>query len=181
MQEGVCVIPQFTFECGAALDHMRVGYTTHGSCNSRRDNAILVTHGTSANRHTFDPYIGPGRAFDTERYYVVAVDAIGGGASSSPRDGLGVDFPRHTIRDMVRAQHHLVSHELNLPGLLATGGYSMGAFQALCRDPLGDGTHGAEPGRRGVEGASLCRGKDSRVSFAVVAYVRSLQSGPPRP
>ncbi len=115
-------------------------------------------------------------AHDEER-----LDAIGGGASSSPRVGLGVDFPRHTIRDMVRAQHHLVSHELNLPGLLATGGYSMGAFQALCRDPLGDGTHGAEPGRRGVEGASLCRGKDFRVSFAVVAYVRSLQLGPPRP
>ena len=65
-------------------------------------------------------------AHDEER-----LDAIGGGASSSPRDGLGVDFPRYTIRDMVRAQHHLVSHELNLPGLLATGGSSMGAFQAL--------------------------------------------------
>lgn len=131
MQEAVHVIPEFTFECGAELRDMKVGYVTHGALNVRRDNAILVTHGTSANRHTFDCYIGPGRAFDTERYFVIAVDAIGGGTSSSPADGFGIDFPRYTIRDMVRAQHDLVSRGLNLPGVLATGGSSMGAFQAL--------------------------------------------------
>lgn len=131
MQEAVHLIPEFTFESGATLQQMKVGYATHGALNGRKDNAVLVTHGTSANRHTFDPYIGPGRAFDTSRYFVIAVDAIGGGASSSPRDGLGIDFPRYSIRDMVRAQHHLVTRGLRLPGLLATGGSSMGAFQAL--------------------------------------------------
>ena len=131
MQEAVHVIPEFTFECGATLQDMKVGYATHGALNDRRDNAVLVTHGTSANRHTFDLYIGPGRAFDTEKYFVIAVDAIGGGTSSSPKDGLGIDFPRYTIRDMVRAQHHLAASALKLRGLLAIGGSSMGAFQAL--------------------------------------------------
>jgi homoserine O-acetyltransferase len=131
MLEAVHVIPEFTFECGATMESLRVGYCTHGTLNKRRDNAIIVTHGTSANRHTFDPYIGTGRAFDTDRYFVIAVDAIGGGTSSSPKDGLGIEFPRYTIRDMARAQYHLVTKGLDLPGLLATGGSSMGAFQAL--------------------------------------------------
>ena len=131
MREAVHIIPEFTFECGETLKEMKVGYVTHGALNQRKDNAVLVTHGTSANRHTFDVYIGPGRAFDTDRYFVIAVDAIGGGTSSSPKDGLGIDFPRYSIRDMVKAQHDLVVKGLNLPGILATGGSSMGAFQAL--------------------------------------------------
>ena len=131
MQEAVHIIPDFAFESGASLKDMKVGYATHGALNPRRDNAILVTHGTSANRHTFDPYIGPGKAFDTNKYFIISVDAIGGGTSSSPKDGLGVDFPRYSIRDMVKAQHDLVTKGLNLSGILATGGSSMGAFQAL--------------------------------------------------
>ncbi len=131
MQEAIHVIAQFQFENGATLKDLQVGYVTHGALNARKDNAILVTHGTSANRHTFDPYIGPGKAFDTRRYFVIAVDAIGGGTSSSPKDGLGVDFPRYTIRDMVKAQLELITHGLGLSGILATGGSSMGAFQAL--------------------------------------------------
>ena len=131
MREAIHTIADFSFECGDKLKNMRVGYATHGSLNAQKTNAILVTHGTSANRHTFDVYIGPGKAFDTDRYFVVAVDAIGGGTSSSPKDGLGTGFPRYTIRDMVKAQHHLVTEGLNLPGLVAVGGSSMGAFQAL--------------------------------------------------
>ena len=131
MREAVHVIPEFAFECGATLKKMKVGYATHGTLNERKDNAILVTHGTSANRHTFDPYIGPGKAFDTSKYFVISVDAIGGGTSSSPKDGLGIDFPRYSIRDMVRAQHDLATKGLNLPRIVATGGSSMGAFQAL--------------------------------------------------
>ena len=131
MQEAIHNIPNFSFECGEKLKDMRVGYATHGSLNAQKSNAILVTHGTSANRHTFDVYIGPGKAFDTDKYFVICVDAIGGDTSSSPKDGLGIDFPRYTIRDMVKAQHHLVTEGLNLPGLVAVGGSSMGAFQSL--------------------------------------------------
>ena len=61
-------IEGFTFESGATLEVMQVGYDTHGTLSEARDNAILITHGTSGDRHGYDDYIGPGLAFDTERY-----------------------------------------------------------------------------------------------------------------
>ena len=106
--EGVHTIPEFTFESGKKLASMKVGYVTHGTLNADKSNAILVTHGTSGNRLGYNIYIGPGKAFDTQKYFVIAVDAIGGGNSSSPQNtGLGIDFPRYTIRDMVKAFEHL--------------------------------------------------------------------------
>lgn len=130
-QESVHVIPEFTFESGARLADMRVGYATHGALSPAKDNAILITHGTSGNRNGYNLFIGAGKALDTDKYFIITVDAIGGGNSSSPKDGLGIKFPQYTIRDMVRAQHHLITGGLSLPGLLAVGGPSMGAFQAL--------------------------------------------------
>ena len=130
-RHGVHVVPRFTFERGASLDALEVAYTTYGALSTTRDNAILVTHGTSGTRDSYRAFIGPGRALDTDRYLIVTVDAIGGGGSSAPSGGLGLDFPRYTIRDMVRGQHDLVANGLGLAGLLAVGGPSMGSFQAL--------------------------------------------------
>lgn len=130
-QEGIHVIPEFTFESGVKFQNMKVGYVTQGTLNSAKNNAILITHGTSGNQNSYNIFIGPGKAFDTDRYFVIAVDAIGGGNSSSPKDGLGIKFPLYTIRDMVHAQHDLVTKGLGLTGLLALGGPSMGSFQAV--------------------------------------------------
>jgi homoserine O-acetyltransferase len=121
----------FEFENGSVLPELRVAYETHGNLDPGRDNAILLVHGTSGDRHAFDPVIGPGRTFDTNKYFVITVDAIGGGESSSPKDGLGQDFPRYTIRDMMAAQHALVTHGLELSTLRAVGGSSMGSFVSL--------------------------------------------------
>ena len=82
--EAVHNIPEFTFESGKKLKDMKVGYITHGTLNANKSNAILVTHGTSGNRLGYNIYIGPNKAFDTNKYFVIAVDAIGGGNSSSP-------------------------------------------------------------------------------------------------
>ena len=121
----------FEFENGSVLPELRVAYETHGNLDPGRDNAILLVHGGSGNRHAFDPIIGPGKTFDTDKYFVITVDAIGGGASSSPKDGLGQDFPRYTIRDMMAAQHALVTRGLELATLRAVGGTSMGSFVSL--------------------------------------------------
>jgi homoserine O-acetyltransferase len=121
----------FEFENGSVLPELRVAYETHGSLNPGHDNAILLVHGTSGNRHAFDTVIGPGKTFDTDKYFVITVDAIGGGDSSSPKDGLGQDFPRYTIRDMMAAQHALVTRGLELTTLRAVGGSSMGSFVSL--------------------------------------------------
>ena len=129
--EGVHSIPQFGFESGETLRDLRVGYVTHGELNVARDNAILIPPGTGNTRHSADGYIGPGKAFDTRRYFVIAVDGIGAGASSRPHDGLRGRFPRYSVRDMVRAEHALLTHGLGITRLAAVAGASMGAFQAL--------------------------------------------------
>ena len=121
----------FEFENGSVLPELRVAYETQGKLNAGRDNAIFLVHGTMGDRHAFDSTIGPGKTFDTEKNFVITVDAIGGGDSSSPKDGLGQDFPRYTIRDMMAAQHALVSRGLELSTLRAVGGSSMGAFVSL--------------------------------------------------
>jgi homoserine O-acetyltransferase/O-succinyltransferase len=127
----VYTIPEFTFENGESLQNMKVGYSTHGTLDADRSNAVLITHGTSQNRNVYNLFIGPGKALDTDEYFIVAVDAIGGGLSSQPKDGLGVEFPDYTVRDMVHAQHELVTRHLGIERLHAVGGPSMGAFQAL--------------------------------------------------
>jgi homoserine O-acetyltransferase/O-succinyltransferase len=125
------MIYDFQFENGSVLPELRVAYETKGKLNAGRDNAILLVHGTSGDRHAFDPIIGPGKTFDTDKNFVITVDAIGGGDSSSPKDGLGQDFPRYTIRDMVTAQHALVTRGLELATLRAVGGVAMGSFVSL--------------------------------------------------
>src|ERR1700752_4670935 len=121
----------FEFENGSVLPELRVAYETHGNLDPGRDNAILLVHGTSGDRHAFDSVIGPGKTCDTNKYFVITADAIGGGESSSPKDGLGQDFPRYTIRDMMAAQHALVTRGLELATLRAVGGSSMGSFASL--------------------------------------------------
>lgn len=131
--EGVFTIPEFVFDSGERLRGLKIGYVTHGALNKSKDNVILLVPGTSNTRHSADGYIGSGKAFDTDRYFIVAVDAIGGGTSSQPADGLGADFPQYTVRDMVRAQHDLMRNAFGLgpAPLKAVAGGSMGAFQAL--------------------------------------------------
>lgn len=129
--EQVHTIPEFVFENGARLRDMRVGYATWGRLNARRDNAILLLPGTSGGRLWATSYIGAGKAFDPDKHFLIGVDPIGGGNSAKPADGAGPDFPRFTIRDMVRAQHHLVTQGLGLTRLLAAGGPSMGSFQGV--------------------------------------------------
>ena len=126
-QEGVFTIPSFAFENGGKMIDMKVGYATHGVLNAAKENVLLVVPGTSGTRHSHDGYIGPGKAFDTNKHFVIAVDAIGGGTSSQPKDGLGGDFPRYTIRDMVKAQHELITKGFGLTRVKAVAGASMGS------------------------------------------------------
>ena len=130
-QEGVYTIPSYTFEAGDQLENVKVGYVTFGRLNEAKSNAVLLLPGTSSGRHWADDYIGPGKMYDTDKYFFVGVDAIGGGNSSQPGDGLGLSFPRYTIRDMVRTQYELVTKGLGLQSLHAVAGPSMGSFQGL--------------------------------------------------
>jgi homoserine O-acetyltransferase len=129
--EAVYPLGHFGFENGGEIPDMKVGYVTRGTLNSAKSNAILVVPGTSGNRHSYDSHIGPGKTFDTDKYFVIGADPIGGGTSSQPKDGLGIAFPRYTIRDMVRAQYEMVTTGLGISHLLAVAGGSMGSFQTV--------------------------------------------------
>ncbi|MET4575412.1 alpha/beta fold hydrolase [Ottowia thiooxydans] len=132
MREETHDIGPFAFEGGGRLESLRIGYAMHGELNATRDNLLLVLPGTANTRHSADGYIGPGKAFDTHRYCVVAVDAIGAGTSSKPSDGLRGAFPHYNIRDMVRAQAAFVTGAFGPTTRIAcVAGASMGAFQAL--------------------------------------------------
>ena len=131
--EGQFEIDNFRFESGETLEHLRIGFVRFGRLNASADNLLLVLPGTSNTRTSSIEHIGPGRAYDTERYCVVCTDAIGGGTSSSAADGLGWGFPRYTVRDLVHAQVQLARQGLGLGDtpIAVLAGASMGAFQTL--------------------------------------------------
>lgn len=129
-QEGSHAIGPFEFESGEQLSQLRLGFVTHGRLDADGGNAVLLLPGTTNTRHSADGYIGPGKAFDPDRSFIIAFEAIGAGTSSKPSDGLGERFPRYNIRDLVRAQHRTVCEHFGL-AKVAVAGASMGAFQAL--------------------------------------------------
>lgn len=124
-------IYDFQLQDGTVMPELRIAYETHGKLSSARDNAIVLLHDALEDHHAFDALIGPGKTFDTNRYFVIAADAIGGGESSVPSDGAGQDFPRYTIGDMMAAEYALVARGLGLSRLRAVIGRSMGASIAL--------------------------------------------------
>lgn len=138
-------------DSGETLGPITLAYETYGRLNQERSNAILILHALSGDAHAagyhtpqdtkpgwWDDCIGPGKAFDTNRFFVICSNVIGGcqgstGPSSiNPATGkpYGLSFPVITIGDMVRAQRHLIDH-LGIDKLLAVAGGSMGGMQVL--------------------------------------------------
>jgi len=137
-------------DCGRALSPVTVAYMTHGTLNADRSNAILICHAltgdqfvASANPVTGKPgwwisLVGPGKPIDTDRFFVICANVIGGcmgstgPADTDPATGkpYGLSFPLITIRDMVRAQKMLVD-ALGIEKLFAVVGGSMGGMQVL--------------------------------------------------
>jgi homoserine O-acetyltransferase len=128
---------EFEFEGGGKIANLRMSYVTRGKLNAARDNAILFQHGFAANHHLFDHMIGPGRPLDTDKYFIISVDALGATQttfehSTSPTNsGLKMKFPFYNGRDMVRAQYRLITEVLRIPHLLASTGISSGADHSL--------------------------------------------------
>jgi homoserine O-acetyltransferase len=137
-------------ESGRMLGPVTLAYETYGLLNADRSNAILVCHALSGDAHAagfhadedapgwWDAMIGPGKAFDTEQYFVICANVIGGckgstgPASSNPKTGkpYALDFPMITITDMVNAQRHLIDY-LEIGKIFCVVGGSMGGMQVL--------------------------------------------------
>lgn len=129
------VIEQFRTESGVTLPRARVSYGTYGHLNAARDNAVLLPSHYMAAHHGYEWLIGPGKALDTTRLFLVATELFGNGHSSSPSNTPepwhGPRFPVVTIRDNVNAVKQLLTDDLHITHLRAVIGFSMGAQQAF--------------------------------------------------
>ncbi len=141
---------EMPLEFGGQLGPLTLAYETYGELNSDKSNAILVLHALSADAHAagfheedkspgwWDAMIGPGKAFDTDKYFVICSNVIGGCKGSTgpyslnPASGrpYALNFPGITIADMVNAQRYLIDY-LGVDKLLCVAGGSMGGMQVL--------------------------------------------------
>ena len=138
IQHGDFFISDFAFHSGEVLPELRLHYRTLGE--PRRDaqgsvrNAVLILHGTTGSGQQFlresfaGELFGPGQLLDAGRHYIILPDGIGHGGSSKPSDGMRMRFPRYGYRDMVRAQHLLLTDGLGIDHLHIVMGTSMGGM-----------------------------------------------------
>src|SRR5688572_30111720 len=138
-------------KCGAVIDEYELVYETYGTLNSARSNAVLVCHALNASHHVagvsahdaadvgwWDNMIGPGKPLDTNRFYVIGVNNLGGchgstgPTSINPKTGKpwGGAFPVVTVEDWVATQARLADH-LGIRQFAAVMGGSLGAMQSL--------------------------------------------------
>ena len=141
---------ELELESGEKFGPITLAYETYGKLNSDKSNAILILHALTGDAHAagfhlgdkdpgwWDNMIGPGKAFDTEHYFIICSNVLGGckgstgPVSTNPITGrpYGLQFPVITIKDMVNAQRHLIDY-LGIDKLLTVVGGSMGGMQAL--------------------------------------------------
>ncbi|MBF0099265.1 MAG: homoserine O-acetyltransferase [Magnetococcales bacterium] len=137
-------------DCGKTLNEYRLAYQAYGQLNPQGDNAILVCHALTGDQYAaeinpvtnrpawFSHMVGPGKPADTNRYYVICSNVLGGCMGSTGPGSINpetnkiwaIDFPTITISDMVRAQANLLAY-LGIKRLFAVIGGSMGGMQAL--------------------------------------------------
>ena len=140
----------FITDGGGRIAPLTIGYQTYGTLDPARSNAILVCHALTGDQHVANVHpvtgkpgwwsslVGPGKPIDTNRFFVICSNVVGGCLGSSgpasldPQTGsaYGIDFPVITIRDMVRAQAMLIDH-LGIETLFCVAGGSMGGMQVL--------------------------------------------------
>jgi homoserine O-acetyltransferase len=140
-----------SLDCGRTLASLTVAYRCYGTLNDARSNAILICHALTGDQYVadvnpvtgkpgwWDQLVGPGKPVDTDKFFVICTNVLGGCMGTtgprSPHDDApgqpwGTDFPAVTINDMVRAQKRFIDH-LGIAKLFAVVGGSMGGMQAL--------------------------------------------------
>ncbi|WP_027548249.1 alpha/beta fold hydrolase [Bradyrhizobium sp. WSM2254] len=127
-------IGDLPLEDGGTIPGCKLAVATHGALNAAKDNAILVpTWYSGTSKIMEQAYIGAGRALDPAKYFIIVVNQIGSGLSTSPHNASGAmagpNFPKVRIADDVRAQHRLLTENFGLKSLALVVGGSMGAQQ----------------------------------------------------
>ena len=125
----------FELENGDLLPDCKQAYVTFGKLNPQKDNVIVFTIMFSGSHMYMAPLVGPGKAIDTDKYFVIMPDLLGNGISTSPSNTSGPltmgAFPHITIGDMVRAQYRLVTEKFGVKEIQMVTGWSMGGQQVF--------------------------------------------------
>lgn len=119
---------------GKQIENCRLGYRTYGTLNAARSNAVLFPTWFSGVSADLGKFVGPDGLVDSSRYFVVTIDALADGVSSSPSNSTsqhGTAFPAITLQDMVNAEHRLAVETLHLKHVHAVMGLSMGGQQSF--------------------------------------------------
>ena len=125
---------ELKLESGEVIRDFSISYVTHGTLNANKSNAVLMVTAIGGNHHRIDYLIGPGRAFDPSKYFIISTDAIGNGLTTSPSNSKAqprMQFPKFNMRDMVHSQQRLIAEKFGIKKLVTVVGASMGGMQAL--------------------------------------------------
>ena len=133
-QQQFASLGDFKLENGETIRDCRLGYRTFGQLNSDKSNAILFPTWFTGTTAQLVPLVGLGKIVDSSKYYVILVDALGDGVSTSPSNSSAqphMKFPKFGIRDMVNSQHQMLTGIMRINHLKAVMGISMGGMQAF--------------------------------------------------
>ena len=125
-----------TLTSGEVINDCQIGYRTYGKLNVAKDNVVVMPTWHTGSTLDLENYelIGPNKLLDTSRYFVITIDALGNGISTSPSNSnlqSGSDFPQVSIADMVHSQYRLLVEKLEIQSVFAVIGISMGGMQAF--------------------------------------------------
>ena len=131
----IFTIPELSLQSGAVLTDAQLAYTTYGEINEAGNNVVVLPTFYTGSHIRNEGFIGPGRALDPARYFIVSINMFGNGFSSSPSNTPdphhGANFPQITLFDNIKAQHRLLTTELNVNSIALVTGWSMAGCQSF--------------------------------------------------
>ena len=121
---------------GEVISNCQIGYRTYGNLNAAKNNVIVMPTWHTGSTQDLESYelVGPNKLLDTNEYFVITIDALANGVSSSPSNSVdqpGASFPQVSLADMVYSQHRLLTEHLDIQSIHAMVGISMGGMQTF--------------------------------------------------